>query len=152
MHVSRYPTTPRPVIKQLSQIYERDRGRAVRAKHKKGGKKKGGKKKGDNAAGDVLKVLVRLFGRAGKKSFFSFAVDEAHDLRNPVALWTIAAALTSMHAHRAVMVTGTPFNNRNQDMATMMALIDPRAMTSTSLSDHLSRFSQTSTPRTRRTM
>ena len=127
LHVSRYPTTPRPVIKQLSQIYERDRGRAVRAK-----RKKGGKKKGDNAAGDVLKVLVRLFGRAGKKSFFSFAVDEAHDLRNPVALWTIAAALTSMHAHRVVMVTGTPFNNRNQDMATMMALIDPRTMTWTS--------------------
>ena len=131
IRVFRYPTTPRPVIKQLSQLYERDRGRAVLVKRKKSGKKGG--KKGDNAAGDVLKVLVRLVGRVGKsKSFFSFAVDEAHDLRNPVALWTLAAALTSMHAHRVVMVTGTPFNNRNQDMATMMALIDPRTMTWTS--------------------
>jgi hypothetical protein len=41
------------------------------------------------------------------------------------SLWFFGAALASQHAARTIMATGTPFNNREQDLATLCAIIDP---------------------------
>ena len=62
--------------------------------------------------------------------FRTILIDEAHFLKNLVSYWGIATALLGMVSHRSVPLSGTPYNNGPQDMATLMAFIDPNQASS----------------------
>ena len=55
------------------------------------------------------------------------ALDEAHFLKNPLSWWGIHGVMLGLHARRFVAVTGTPYTTRNQDLATLCAMINPIA-------------------------
>lgn len=48
-----------------------------------------------------------------------------HFLKNLKTYWSMAAGLVSLHSERIVLLTGTPFNNSCQDLATLMTYIKP---------------------------
>jgi hypothetical protein len=50
---------------------------------------------------------------------------------NPHAYWFYAAALISVDCARVIAATGTPYNNREQDIATLQAMIDPTSNAAT---------------------
>jgi hypothetical protein len=52
-------------------------------------------------------------------------MDEAHFLKNMVSFWGMGAALLGAMSERIVPLSGTPYNNGPQDVATLMAFIDP---------------------------
>jgi len=58
-------------------------------------------------------------------SFRTVIVDEAHFLKNLCSFWGIGTALLGINAERMVPLTGTPYNNGNQDLASLMTFIDP---------------------------
>jgi len=55
-------------------------------------------------------------------------IDEAHVLRNPLALWTFGAMLVSQNSARSIMATGTPYNNKQQDLASLHAIFEPSSV------------------------
>ena len=61
-----------------------------------------------------------------KKPFLTVVVDEAHFVRNPLSFWGILTAALGTHCRRLILATGTPFNNRFQDMAALCSYYDPR--------------------------
>jgi len=56
--------------------------------------------------------------------FRMILIDEAHFLKNLVSFWGIGAALLGRLSERCVPLTGTPYNNGPQDMASLMNFID----------------------------
>ena len=77
-------------------------------------------KDGITPADSVCSILAADLRRrdfaALPKPWLTCVIDEAHMLRNPTALWAMLAAAIGTHSHRLVSATGTPFNNRMQDM------------------------------------
>lgn len=59
------------------------------------------------------------------QSFRIIIVDEAHFLKNLCSFWGIGTALLGLNAERMVPLTGTPYNNGNQDLASLVTFIDP---------------------------
>ena len=51
--------------------------------------------------------------------------DEAHELKNALAHWTMMAMQVALHAERVVAVSGSFFADSLQDMATMHKILDP---------------------------
>jgi len=49
----------------------------------------------------------------------------AHFLKNMVSYWGLAAGLIGLHSDRMIPMSGTPYNNSSQDLATLMSFIDP---------------------------
>jgi len=57
--------------------------------------------------------------------FRTILIDEAHFLKNLVSYWGLGTALLGMSSQRSVPISGTPYNNGPQDMATLMTFIQP---------------------------
>jgi SNF2-related domain len=57
--------------------------------------------------------------------FRTIVIDEAHFLKSLTAYWGIGAGLIGLHAERMIPMSGTPYNNGCQDLATLMTMIDP---------------------------
>ena len=77
----------------------------------------------------LLKLLKEAFPAEDreKNAFFDLVVvDEAHLMKNALAWWSIAAALCGHASRRFVAVTGTPFCNRLEDVASIAGLGDAR--------------------------
>ena len=74
--------------------------------------------------------LLRNNAHRLRVCFRTILIDEAHFLKNLVSYWGIATALLGMVSHRSVPLSGTPYNNGPQDMATLMAFIDPNQASS----------------------
>jgi hypothetical protein len=74
---------------------------------------------------DILAADLRrreIAAHPPEKPWLTCVIDEAHMLRNPSALWAMLAAAIGTHSHRLMSATGTPFNNRMQDMGECAAL------------------------------
>jgi hypothetical protein len=61
-----------------------------------------------------------------KALFRTLLIDEAHFLKNLVSFWGLGTALLGMASQRSVPISGTPYNNGPQDMATLMTFVDPK--------------------------
>jgi hypothetical protein len=72
----------------------------------------------------VTRLLQKCLGKI-QPSFRTVVIDEAHFLKNLLTYWGLGAALLGIHAERVVPLTGTPYNNGPQDVATLMTFIDP---------------------------
>jgi len=57
--------------------------------------------------------------------FRTVVIDEAHFLKNLNSYWGLGAGLLGLHAERVIPMSGTPYNNGPQDIATLMTFIDP---------------------------
>ena len=82
----------------------------------------------DETTEDCVARLTNLCKRRSRDEepvFETLIIDEAHLLKNLTAYWGIGAALLGVHAERSICVTGTPYNNRTQDLATLMTFINP---------------------------
>ncbi|KAL3910926.1 MAG: hypothetical protein SGILL_007492, partial [Bacillariaceae sp.] len=67
----------------------------------------------------------RLSSGGHDKVFQLLIIDEAHFLRNLKTYWGMVASLAGLHSERTIPLTGTPFNNSPQDIATLMTFIKP---------------------------
>ena len=86
------------------------------------------KHSGESEAACVARLLSIFIEDPYERQTLSFRnviVDEAHFLKNLVSYWGIGCALLGVNAERMVPLTGTPYNNGNQDLASLMAFIDP---------------------------
>lgn len=72
----------------------------------------------------VTQVLCNNM-RSIKTLFRTILIDEAHFLKNLVSFWGLGTGLLGTAAQRSVPISGTPYNNGPQDMATLMTFIDP---------------------------
>lgn len=61
-----------------------------------------------------------------KRAFRTCIIDEAHFLKNNLAFWGFATLLLGAHSQRVLPLTGTPYNNKTADVASIMAYIDPK--------------------------
>ena len=50
--------------------------------------------------------------------------DEAHFERNQLAFWGLMLTLLGTHCSRVILATGTPYNNKNEDLASLCAYYD----------------------------
>ena len=87
------------------------------------------KERGETEAACITRYLKRFvqqqrFERQGA-AFRAVIIDEAHFLKNLCSYWGIGTALLGVNAERMVTLTGTPYNNGAQDMASLMTFIDP---------------------------
>lgn len=85
------------------------------------------RKRGESEADCATRILSAFvnFGDGRKEPVFrTVVIDEAHFCKNLVAYWGIGCALLGVNAERIVPLTGTPYNNGNQDVATLMSYID----------------------------
>jgi hypothetical protein len=83
---------------------------------------------------NVSQCITRLLREGGRQwnwkiIFRTLLIDESHFLRNLEAFWGFGSALLGMFTERSVLLSGTPYNNGPQDMATQMTIIDPRHKT-----------------------
>ena len=46
-------------------------------------------------------------------------------MKSLLTYWGMSACLIGLHSLRTIPLSGTPFNNSTQDMATLMTMIDP---------------------------
>jgi len=72
--------------------------------------------------------ITRLLFESSKKvgpAFRTIVIDEAHFLKNLKTFWGISAGMLGLHAERCIPMSGTPYNNGPQDMATLMTFVDP---------------------------
>lgn len=89
------------------------------------------KHKGESEAACVARLLETFLeqqqfqGRPIPLSFRTVIADEAHFLKNLCSFWGIGLSLIGINAERIVPLTGTPYCNGNQDLASLMAFIDP---------------------------
>ena len=78
----------------------------------------------------ISQCITRLFRNAfrikWKTEFEMLLIDESHFLRNLEAFWGMGSALLGMYSDRSALLSGTPFNNSSQDMATQMTMIDAK--------------------------
>jgi SNF2-related domain len=78
------------------------------------------------------KIITRFLSRKQNQAepcFRTIVVDEAHFLKSLTAYWGIGAGLIGLHAERMIPMSGTPYNNGCQDLATLMTMIDPSSET-----------------------
>jgi len=111
-----FPKVKDTLLKKLQNQYEAGKGTA-RNKWKR-------KKE------TVSQCITRLLREACRQSkwkitFRTLLIDESHFLRNLEAYWGFGSALLGMFTERSVLLSGTPYNNGPQDMATQMTIIDP---------------------------
>ena len=110
-----FPQVNLEMLLNLKAHYESNMGRSGRLQ---------------SANENIGDTLTLLFQRCAKRMesraqvFGMVIFDEAHLLRNRCTLWGIGGGLLSMHATRRVPMTGTPYNNSFNDLATLMAFID----------------------------
>lgn len=115
-----FPKVNETLLKKLQNQYDAGKGKA---RNKWKGKKE-----------TVSQCITRLL-REGcrqwkwKITFRTLLIDESHFLRNLEAFWGFGSALLGMFTERSVLLSGTPYNNGPQDMATQMTIIDPRHKT-----------------------
>lgn len=62
-----------------------------------------------------------------ERTYQTVCIDEAHFLKSLVTYWGCAAGLLGLQSERMIPLSGTPFNNSLQDVATLMTMIDPTA-------------------------
>lgn len=70
-------------------------------------------------------IESQIFNKRPLPQFRTIIVDEAHFLKNLCSFWGIGTALLGLNAERMVPLTGTPYNNGNQDLASLVTFIDP---------------------------
>ena len=90
-------------------------------------------KEEDETVDDCVTRLARLCARRSRDEeavFETLFIDEAHLLKNLATFWGVGAALLGVHAARSICVTGTPYNNRTQDLAALMTFINPAVQSS----------------------
>ncbi|CAB9519192.1 annealing helicase and endonuclease ZRANB3 [Seminavis robusta] len=84
-----------------------------------------------NKLGDCKTLSVNecirqcLKKRANSWAYRTVIVDEAHFLRTPATYWGIGAGLVGIHTERMILLSGTPYNNRLQDIATLVMFMNP---------------------------
>ncbi|CAB9520696.1 regulator of chromatin subfamily A containing DEAD/H box 1 [Seminavis robusta] len=73
----------------------------------------------------IVKHLARECRTNSSAMFRTVVIDEAHFLKSLKTLWGMAAALLGLHTERMLPMTGTPYNNSCQDIASLMTFINP---------------------------
>jgi len=116
------PSATAACARALQAAYEADKGRKAKGRSRYG-------------TCDPVKLARRLAQEGAafapsQRCWLTFVLDEAHELRNPFSFWAMAAALMGQHARRVVLATGTPYNNREGDLATLSSFIEPGAAAS----------------------
>ena len=109
-----FPNASKSLLLKLKNQYLADRGKA-RDDFRLGGESRS-------------TCITRLMERSQKEidtCFRTVVIDEAHFLKNLVAYWGLAAGLLGLHTNRMIPMSGTPYNNNAQDLATLMTFIDP---------------------------
>ena len=79
----------------------------------------------DESTEECIGRFLSKYSKNTAKMWRTVVIDECHFLKNLVSYWGIAASLLGLHAERIVPITGTPYNNGSQDIATIMTFIDP---------------------------
>lgn len=109
-----FPSIGIPLLKKLENQYEASQAKTKNLhKHKK-----------ENESECVTRLLRTNANRI-KDTFRMILIDEAHFLKNLTSFWGIGTALLGMASERSCPLSGTPYNNGPQDMATLMTFIEP---------------------------
>jgi superfamily II DNA or RNA helicase len=82
------------------------------------------------AAGGVAVVTFAGLRRAGTEAFAAAApaalvVDEAHYVKNPIAKRSVAVAALARTTEHALLLTGTPMENRVEEFRTLLGYLQP---------------------------
>lgn len=60
-----------------------------------------------------------------KRTYQTVCIDESHFLKSLETYWGCAAGMLGLHAERMVVLSGTPYCNGPQDLASQMTMVDP---------------------------
>lgn len=109
-------------LKSLTVQYLEDKGKKRRIENH-------WRNDGETIDDCVSRLIRRLSMTQGRRSpvtavFETMIIDEAHLLKKRPTYWGIGAALVAVHSSRRIPVTGTPYINGTEDLATMMTFID----------------------------
>ena len=111
-----WPHTPKALLLVLKNQYLAEKGKAVNEYIERGDGISMAECITDYLSWDRHKVTP---------IFETVVIDEAHFLKSLKTYWGMAASLLGLHAHYIVPMSGTPFNNNVDDLATLMTFIDP---------------------------
>lgn len=74
----------------------------------------------------IMRLLAIESDESFRQDFGMVLIDESHFLRNLEAFWGFGSAMLGRFCERVVLLSGTPYNNSNQDMASQMTIIDAK--------------------------
>jgi SNF2 family DNA or RNA helicase len=110
-----FPTAPKYLLRVLRNQYKAERGRAKNMYARKG-----------ESINGVIRSYLNKYESQCSLTFRTFIFDEAHFARNLTTFWGSAAAMIGLHSECVLPMSGTPYNNRLQDIATLMTFVNPR--------------------------
>jgi len=112
-----FPKIPDHLLQTLKSIYRASKGEVQ--KNNEESNELSSKSLNRRLLDEIRSVPIK------RKAFETVVLDESHFLKNAISYWGFGASLLGMHSKRTVLLTGTPYNNSPQDMATQMMYIEP---------------------------
>jgi SNF2 family DNA or RNA helicase len=111
-----FPTTPSHLLHVLQVQYKAERGRIKKNRFRRAGE----------SINECIRRALSKYESHCDLTFRTTILDEAHFVRNLKTFWGLAAAMIGLHSESIFPMSGTPYNNSPQDIATLMSFIDPK--------------------------
>lgn len=124
-----FPNAKKALLECLTNQYEAEQGREknwFKAQLQKAKQRNDDHQKQQFNIGEIVTKSLCKYVDKVETVYETVVIDEAHFLKNLAAYWGMAAGLLGLHTNRMIPMSGTPYNNSCQDVATQMAFIDPR--------------------------